>query len=275
MIVPILACLALVPFGPLDERLAGIACRSVHLAYELTGADYAAFYNELTPDRSAPGTYFCALGFNRGYFGLQELPNGKKLVIFSIWDPGEQNDPTHVDESRRVKLLHRAEATRVGRFGGEGTGGQSFLDHDWQPGETYRFLVRATVDGDRTAYAAYFRAPGDTSWTHMTTFSTPGGGEALGGLYAFVEDFQRNRISLTRARVARFANAWALEPSGRWRSVSSARFTADSNPAANIDAGTRAGRFFLATGGDTKNDHAHLNDRIELDPAAEPPGELP
>ena len=271
----ILACVALAAAAPPDDRLAGIACRSVHLAYDVPGVDNVAFYNELTPERSAPGTYFCALGFNHGYFGLQELADGKKLVIFSVWDPGDQNDPNRVDPARRVQLLHRADDVRVGRFGGEGTGGQSFLDHDWQPGQTYRFLVRARVDGERTAYAAYFRAPDDDAWTHMATFSTPAGGEALGGLYAFVEDFQRDRVSLTRARAARFANARVLDSDGRWSPISSARFTADSNPATNIDAGTRGDAFFLATGGDTKNAHARLRDRIELDPPGDPPTDLP
>jgi hypothetical protein len=271
LVLPLLAFPAIPP----DDRLAGIACRSVHLAYDLRGTDHLALYNELTPDHSAPGTYFCALGFQRGYFGLQELADGRKLVIFSVWDPAAGDDPAKVDESRRVKLLQKADATRVGRFGGEGTGGQSFLDLDWQTGKTYRFLLRATVDGDRTAYAAYFRAPDDAEWTHMATFSTPAAGEALGGLYAFVEDFQRDRVSLTKARVARFANAWALDASGSWSPVPSARFTADSNPATNIDAGTRADSFFLATGGDTRNAHARLRDRIELDPPGDPPADLP
>ncbi|GIW87981.1 MAG: hypothetical protein KatS3mg108_2305 [Isosphaeraceae bacterium] len=90
----VLASAALVAVSLHDERLAGIACRSVHLAYDVRGGDDLAFYNELTPDRSAPGTFFCALGFQRGYFGLQELSNGRKRVIFSVWDPTPGDDPT-------------------------------------------------------------------------------------------------------------------------------------------------------------------------------------
>ena len=73
-----------------DERLAGVACRSVHLRYQ--AGEAVAFYNEVTVEHSAPGTYFCACGWDRGYFGVQELGNGKKVVIFSVWDSG-QNDP--------------------------------------------------------------------------------------------------------------------------------------------------------------------------------------
>src|SRR4051794_35965654 len=98
-----------------DERLAGVACRSVHLHYP--AAEGVAFYNEVTVEHSAPGTYFCVCGWNKGYFGIQELGNGKKVVIFSVWDSG-QNDPKAVDDEKRVKVLHKDDKVRVGRFGG-------------------------------------------------------------------------------------------------------------------------------------------------------------
>ncbi len=107
-----------------DETLKGIACRSVHLGF--SGKDTLAFYNEVTPHTSAPGTFFMACGWNTGYFGLQELADGKKLVIFSVWDNARGDDPNAVEEDVKVKLLHQDPAVRVGRFGGEGTGGQSF-----------------------------------------------------------------------------------------------------------------------------------------------------
>src|SRR5579863_4307691 len=79
-----------------DEKLAGIACRSVHLGFP--AAEGVAFYNEVTVDKSAAGTYFMACGFDLGYFGIQELANGKKLVLFSVWDPGQQDDPNQVEK---------------------------------------------------------------------------------------------------------------------------------------------------------------------------------
>src|SRR3954447_11461242 len=90
--------------GLADEKLAGIACRSVHLAYP--AGEGTAFTNEVTVDRSAPGTYFCAIGWNKGYFGIQEQGRGKKVVIFSVWD-SHQDDKQAVDESKRVKLIHK------------------------------------------------------------------------------------------------------------------------------------------------------------------------
>ena len=88
-----------------DERLAGIACRSIHLQYP--APEGTVYYNEITVDQSAEGTYFCVCGFNMGYFGIQELANGKKLVLFSVWDPGDQNDPNSVAEDRRSSACCR------------------------------------------------------------------------------------------------------------------------------------------------------------------------
>jgi hypothetical protein len=252
-----------------DERLAGIACRSVHLQFP--APEGTAFLNELTIDTSSEGTYFCACGFNQGYFGLQELANGRKVVIFSVWDPGQQDDPNSVAEEQRVKLVARDDAVRVGRFGNEGTGGQSFLDYDWKPGATYRFLVTAKVEGARTAYSAYFGPPESTSWRHLVTFSTLTGEKRLGGYYAFVEDFRRNRISATRQRKARFGNGWVVEPNGHWVALTRARFTADRNPAETIDAGLEGDRFFLITGGATRNAHIPLGQNIDRPPAGMPP----
>jgi hypothetical protein len=256
------------PMSRADERLEGIACRSVHLNYP--APEGLAFYNEVTVDRSSEGTYFCVCGFNRGYFGLQELRDGKKVVIFSVWEPGGQDDPNSVAEDRRVKLVARDDLVRVGRFGNEGTGGQSFLDVDWKPGATYRFLVTANVEGERTAFAAYFRAPEATQWRHLATFSTIAGGKPLGGYYSFVEDFRRNRISATRERRARFGNGWVRGTDGRWVALTRARFTADSNPSLNIDAGVDAAEFFLMTGGGTTIAHVPLGRDIDR-----PPGGIP
>ncbi|MBI3865296.1 MAG: DUF3472 domain-containing protein [Planctomycetia bacterium] len=249
-----------------DERLAGQACRSVHLAY--VAAEGVAFYNEVTVDESAPGTYFCACGWNKGYFGIQELGNGKKVVIFSVWDSNE-NDPKAVEEDKRVKLLHKDDDVRIGRFGGEGTGGQSFLDYDWNAGATCRFLVTAKINGDRTEYSGYFYGPREKTWRHLVTFSTIAGGKNLGGYYSFVEDFKRDRVSTTRVRKARFANAWIKTPTGEWQAVTKARFTADSNPATTINAGVAEDQFFLATGGETKNVDVKLNASMQLPPDKE------
>ena len=260
-----------------DERLKGIACRSVHLAYP--APECVAFYNELTVEKSADGTYFMAAGWSKGYFGIQELASGKKLVLFSVWDPTSGDNPKNVDDSKRVKMLYKDDAVRVRRFGGEGTGGQSFFDYDWKIGQTYRFLVTAKPDGDsRTAYGGYFFVSEKGQWKHLVTFSTITTGTLLKGCYSFVEDFRRNKVSATKERRARYGNGWVKPAHADWIPLDRARFTADANPVLNIDAGASAGRFFLATGGDIENTTTKLREMITRGPQGSPgtpPADLP
>ena len=254
-----------------DEPLAGIACRSVHLQY--AASDAAVFYNEVKVERTAPGSFFMVCGFSRGYFGLQELADGKKLVIFSVWEPGDQNDPNEVTAERRVKTVYQGAKVRIGRFGNEGTGGQSFFDYEWKTGETNRCLVAAEFRNERTEYAAYFYLPEEKTWKHLATFSTLAEGDRLRGVYSFIEDFRRNRVSATQARSALFGPGWVRSADRRWAQLLQARFTADSNPAMNVNAAVAGERFYLATGGATSNTGAKIGERLSLpdNAAQEPP----
>lgn len=147
----------------------------------------------------------------------------------------------------------------MGRFGNEGTGGQSFFDYDWKVGETYKFLVKARPDGDtRTEFGGWFYHPESKAWKHLVSFSTITK-DRLRGYYSFIEDFRRNKISATRTRAARFGGGWTLTADGKWHELTKARFTADSNPVVNINARLDHDRFWLATGGELVNDGVKLN----------------
>ncbi len=226
------------------------AARSVHLGYK--APEGVLFYNEVAVEQSQKGTYFCACGFLHGYFGIQER-NNDKVVIFSIWDPGNQNNPNVVEEEKRVKLLYKDPDVYTGRFGNEGTGGQSFLKYDWKPNQTYRFLVQAVVRGDRTEFSGYFYMNEQQQWKHLVTFSTLANGDLLKGYYAFIEDFRRDVKSVREVRKAQFGNGWVKTPKGQWIALTQAQFTADGTPLMNINAGPVEGGFFLQTGGQTKN----------------------
>lgn len=257
-----------------SERLTGIACRSVHLQYPAPEA--VAFYNELTVEQSAEGTYFMACGFHRGYFGIQQRRGDDKVVLFSVWDAGNQNDPNATPEARRVQVLDQGADVLVKRFGGEGTGGQSFYNYDWKTGETCRFLVTARPEDKRTVYTGYFYVAADKRWQMLAAFSTPTQGQPLRGYYSFVEDFRRNRVSAEQVRKGLFGNGWIRSQTGEWSPLASAKFTADGNRAVNINAGVQDGRFYLATGGDTANSDAPLWSTIELpDQQRQAPTDLP
>lgn len=263
----------LVVLGPLllsatlaaDEQR---ACRSVHLQYPAPAA--VAFYNEVTVEQSAPGTYFCVCGFRRGYYGLQELADGKKLLIFSVWDDYDGDNPEDVPEESRVEVLYQGEGVRVGRFGNEGTGGQSFLDYEWEVGATYRFLITAELLEERTAYTAWFFEPESEEWFRIATFSTIAHEYGVRGLYSFVEDFRRDGKSATEVRRAQFGNGWIRAADEQWIAVTRASFTADDSVAANIDGGVVEHAFYLQTGGDTQQTGAALNESFDRAPLGVP-----
>ena len=135
-------------------------------------------------------------------------------------------------------------------------------------GETYRFLVTANSNGERTEYSGYFFQPSQAAWKKLVTFSTITGGQKMRGGYSFVEDFKRDRESTRHTRRALFGPAWTHDVDAGWQPITSARFTADANPVTNIDAGRVGSQFFLATGGEITNQGTPLREQIQLDASA-------
>lgn len=251
------------------------AARSVHLGYPAPEA--TAFYTEMKVEQSVTGSYFMACGFAHGYFGIQELGNGRKVVIFSVWDPTQGDNPNAVPDEQRVEVLHKADDVVARRFGGEGTGGQSFYQYAWKTGQTYRFLVKTTVTDKKTAFAGYIFLPESNAWKHLVTFRTTTGGANLKGLYSFIEDFRRDGKSAKEMRRATFGNGWVLDLNGQWRELNEARFTASGatwEAKETIDAGLADDGFYLQTGGDTQT-HTTLRSIIKRPAKSSPPSELP
>lgn len=249
------------------------AARSVHLRFP--APEGTAFYNEVTVDESVPNSYFMACGFRHGYFGIQEFAPGRpRRVLFSVWDPGDQNDPNSVKTEERVEVLYNAPEVTVRRFGGEGTGGQSFFAYEWKTGETYRFLVKATPEGNKTAFAGYFYINETGQWKHLVTFRTITGGKHLSNYYSFIEDFRRDGKSPHERRSGRFGNGWVQGAGGEWTELTTAIFTADRTQLDNIDAGTKSSGFYMATGGETVKT-TELKSEIKRATAGRRPADLP
>jgi hypothetical protein len=269
--------------APPDERAAPAdaarpaprAARSVHLGYPSPPVE--AFHVEMTILESTRGSYFMAAGWDTGYFGLQELADGRKVVIFSVWDPVSGDDPGEVADADRVECLHAAAGTRIKRFGGEGTGGQCMADFDWMIGAPNRFLVTAAPDGEKTAYVGHVWERDRESWKHLVTFRTRTGGRRLGGLYSFVEDFRRDGRSAGEVRRARFGQTWVRAEGAGWAPLTKAKFTASSavwEAVDSIDAAVDGGSFSVATGGSISASRP-LGSIIEVPEPAAPPEGLP
>ena len=79
-----------------DATPAFRAARSVHLGYPAPDAEW--FSNEMIVEKSVNGSYFMACGWNTGYFGIQQLNSPTNtVVIFSVWDPTQGDDPKDID----------------------------------------------------------------------------------------------------------------------------------------------------------------------------------
>lgn len=235
-------------------------CRSVHLNYANPPKGNKAVYLESKALASAPGTYFSTLNFHEGYFGFQELANGKKVIIFSVWDPGvsgldNKTRPDQIADEKRVQLVAKGEGVNTTRFGGEGTGGKSMLDYDWQIGQPIKFLVTYydKDNGQRQVVSGWFYDQKAGKWQLMSSWETRADKQRLDFASSFVEDFRRNYESATKVRKAEFGPLFYYTKDNKWVQIDAATFNADSNPAVTINAGIGADgkSFMLQTGGDT------------------------
>lgn len=235
------------------ELLAKRQCRSVHVVQQGQPAQASALYNVVKAKASVPGTYFCAMNFDDGYIGFQEKANGKKVIIFSIWDPISHGDnPNNVPEEERTKLLELGKNAHFGRFGGEGTGGQSFMDYPWVIGENMRFLVCVKKMGKFKEISGYFFNNKNKSWELISKWETHSAEKELSLSVGFVEDFMRNFESAKKIRGAFFGPSFAYKD-GKWYPNTSVRFTGDTTPSTNVMAAIQPnGSVLIQTGGDTK-----------------------
>ena len=235
-----------------ESHSAPQAARSVHLSYP--APDATLFYNEMVVEKSTGGSYFMVCGWDKGYFGIQELGDGRKVILFSVWDAGDA-DKSKIAAEERVECLYQAPDVKVRRFGGEGTGGQCMGEFKWTLGETNRFVVKAEVEAEKTSYTGYVYAVDKKEWKRLVTFRVRTGGAPLRGLYSFVEDFRRDTESAKEVHKARYGNGWVQVGEGNWRPLSQVKFTASNSSfeaKETIDAGFDGSWFYLVTGGETK-----------------------
>ena len=250
---------------------------SVHLGYPMEkGAPIVAFYNEVTVRTDPVWSYYMACGFQRGYFGIQVNSPTERRIIFSVWDSGnEAVDRANVRPEDRVQLLKKGDRVVASDFGNEGTGGHSHQVYPWVKNKTYRFLVTAHLDGTRTAYSGWFYFPETSRWELVASFRAPKDGGYLRGLYSFNENFGGANGQLRR--LAEFGNQWIMTADGKWRELTSARFTHDPTGRADrkdYGAGTVGGRFYLSNGGFVGNsiEYGQTLDRPER---RRPPSDIP
>ena len=236
---------------------------SVHLGYTMPRdkkIEYA--YSELTvPVGEDPiGSYFMANGFGEGYYGIQVKSPTERWILFSVWSPFHTDNPRDIPEADRVVLLGKGEGVRVGEFGSEGSGGQSFLVFPWKAGVTYRFLNSVKPDGQgNSIYTAWFGEVGKDGWKLIARFKRPKTDKYLTGFHSFLENFA-DRIGYLGRR-ALHGNQWVCDIDGKWHEITEARFTGDATAGGrhrlDYAGGVEGKGFYLRNGG-------FFSERVEI-----------
>jgi hypothetical protein len=211
---------------------------SVHLSYEVPEdvGNIEYFYNEVTVPEGEDviGSYFMVNGFAEGYCGIQVNSADERRILFSVWSPFVTDKPDEIPEEAQVQLLAKGEDVITKEFGGEGSGGQSFLRYPWKAGLTYRFLTRVHPDDNRqgaTVYTTWFFEPGRNKWRFIASFSRPQKVTWYKRPHSFLENFIPSQGHL--ARKVEFGNQWVVTNQGKWTELTLAKFTYDATAKAN------------------------------------------
>ena len=227
---------------------------SVHLGYSLPKENVEWFYNEVVvpEEGDIPSSYYMACGFGEGYFGMQNNSPHKRRVLFSVWSPYVTDNPSEIPDSLRVMLVKKGENTKIGEFGNEGSGGQSYIYYDWKAGERCRFLMGVKPDGKgNTVYTAYFFDNHKGKWSLVASFRRPKITTWYTNAHSFLENF--NPVMGYINRKAYYGNQWARTADGRWIPVTKARFTCDATGSQEMrldyTGGVEGENFFLSMGG--------------------------
>jgi len=257
---------------------------SDHLNFEFpAGRDIEWFYNEVTiqTGQDVIGSYFMANGFREGYFGMQVNSEVERRMLFSVWSPFNTDNPNEIPEDKRIVLLDKGEGVTAGEFGGEGSGGQSYLVYPWKAGITYKFLNSVTpIDQNCTKYTAYFFDPDKAQWRLIASFSRPATTTWYKGAHSFLENFVPHTGQFTRRGL--YGNQWARTKEGEWIEILRARFTADNTARQGMrtdyQGGVIGNNFYLQNCG-FFNETTPINSVFVRQPNGAPPvidfGELP
>jgi hypothetical protein len=234
-----------------DEYYWGRRGSSVHLNYQVPDeVDVKWFYNEITvpTGNDVVGSYFMANGFGEGYFGIQVNSENERRILFSVWSPYQTDNPDEIPQDQRIKLLAKGKDVYAGKFGNEGSGGQSYKRYNWKAGITYRFLLRGEPTSSNTSvYTAWFYAPEKGEWELIASFERPQTSTWLARLHSFLENFIPEAGYI--GRECHYSNQWICDSNGKWHEITNTMFTADNTAAkgARLDyqGGLKNNSFYL------------------------------
>lgn len=239
------------------------------------------------------GTYVMSLGVLSGYMGIQmngydENGNPKHEVLYSMWDDGSTDeDPNLPIYCQATVVDHDPQAT-VNRFGGEGTGMQTYYRGNHWKCDTYvQFLtncrpetrtytttengVTQTHTQQNMLVSTWFNAQDGKGWQYMSTLRLPNNNRYFDSWYSFLENY--NWATGQAVRKGYYRNGYGrAKDSKKWYHFNTVDFghtDGGNNPGNRNDYGqgasdTETGAFFMTTGGylptDQKASQVPLNE---------------
>lgn len=192
---------------------------SVHLSFSSTepsSKKYDWIYQEiLVPKGGDPlGTYYMSLGFFRGYMGIQTNSPNERRVLFSVWDSKDAEHDKDMKKDDYVTLVDRGEGTTTNSFGGEGTGGQSYIKGaNWQTGKPVKFLMNILKQPNNTVVISAWYKIDNSDWIYVASWRAPKEQRVFNGFYSFLENFDYTNGHLRRE--AYYYNAWGLDTASK------------------------------------------------------------
>lgn len=245
---------------------------SVHIRYHHPDpeAQYFAYYNEISVEETFKHTYFCTIGFDVGYFGIQDHHTGP-LAIFSVWDKGGgDNDSRSVDASDQTQVLYTNPDAQSSRFGGEGSGAKTMMPFPWEVDATYAFLVALKPLDQGTIYTAWIAKKGEP-WLKIASYQTVETKKELKGFYSFIEDYVRNGETGQSRRKATYPFQAVLSAAGEWAPIINGSGTIADDIIQNGHSGVRDNVMFSQSGADTA-DYSSVPRRFSVTRSSMPDG---
>lgn len=229
---------------------------SVHFRYcnkSVPEAEWAVSDLTVPEGSDIVGSFFCPLDFESGFFGIQNISDSERWVLFSIWNSVTPDSKRCVSANSRARLVGKDSAAFVKTIEDNGYVLQCYLKYNWKVGVTYRFALHAEhVIPDATDYSAYFFDPEKEKWHYIATIRRPQTPYLLSGLFSFVENFVPEEGY--RSREAFFGPIWLYGSQDKqWHSITKAKFSYDDTGRRGIRVdffgGVKDDRFFLKMGG--------------------------
>ena len=177
------------------------------------GAVYDWCYQEVMMPATSDiiGTYVMSLGVLSGYMGIQmngydENGQSKHEVLYSMWDDGSTDEDPDLPMYCRASVVDHDPKATVNRFGGEGTGMQTYYrGHHWECGTYVQFLtncrpetatyttvvngVEQTHTQQNMLVSTWFNAQDGKGWQYMSTLRLPNNNRYFDSWYSFLENY--------------------------------------------------------------------------------------